>query len=317
MKLSNVSVKKLIKGACYFEEKDGFLFSYHYTKSQLDYFAPLDFWNTRSRFSAGIRLEMITEATELCFKMNVVCYGSDHSTVDLYVDDVAHAIHYIDRAGVNRVEFKMPEGKKKVTVYFPIDGEIGIKALSFNGGYKSAKDRRNRTLVIGDSITQGYGAVYAGASYINTLARLYNMEILNQAIGGYRYDKGGLERVEDFEHDRVLIALGTNYYNDAHIYDYETETVAFFERLNELFYDKKVVVCTPVWRRDAVKERFEWCIDIIKRECAKYGNITVIDGLELIPHLDEFYMPDGVHPNTYGMLTMAENLNRRLVKIKF
>ena len=29
------------------------------------------------------------------------------------------------------------------------------------------------------------------------------------------------------------------------------------------------------------------------------------------------FMPDKVHPNTYGMLNMAENLNRALKKIKF
>lgn len=317
MKLSCPSIKKLVKGACYFEERNGYLYSYHYTRSQLDYFAPLEFWNERSRFSAGIRIEAVTDATELSFKLETPFYGSDHSTVDLYIDDFAHAIHYISKAGRDRIEFKMPKGKKKVTLYLPIDGEVGIKDLTFNGSYKASRDRKNRVLVLGDSITQGYGAVYAGASYINTLARLYKMEILNQAIGGYRFDKGGIEAVQSFSHDKILIALGTNYYNDAHIYDYEGETVAFFEKLNSLFPDKKTVVCTPVWRSDAVWDRFNWCIDIIKRECAKYENITVIDGLELIPHLGEYYMPDGVHPNTYGMLTMAENLNRRLKEIKF
>jgi len=317
MKLSNVSIKKLIKGACYFEQRGGFLYSYHYTRAQLEYFAPLDFWNSRSRFSAGIRLEMITDATELSFKLKTDFYGSDQSTVDLYINDVASNIYYIKNGGVSTVSFKMPCGKKRVTVYFPIDGEIGIKDLVFNGSYTRAKDRKNRVLVIGDSITQGYGAVYAGASYINTLARLYGMEILNQAIGGYRFDKGGLERVEDFPHQKLLVALGTNYYDDTKVYDYEGEAVAFFQRLNELFSDKKIVVCTPVWRKDANMERLNWCIGIIKRECAKYGNISVINGFDLIPPLGEFYMNDGVHPNTYGMLTMAENLNRRLKKIKF
>ena len=34
---NNVSIKKLVKGACYFEERDGFLFPYHYTKEQIEY----------------------------------------------------------------------------------------------------------------------------------------------------------------------------------------------------------------------------------------------------------------------------------------
>lgn len=318
MKLSNKTIKKLIKGACYFEERNGYLYSYHYTKAQLDYFSSFDFWNGRSRFSAGIRLEMVTEATEIGFMLETAFYGSDHSTVDLYINDVASSIYYIKDCKKQKVFFNMPQGKKKVTLYFPIDGEIGIKSLTFNGGYKSVKDRKNRVLVIGDSITQGYGAIYAGSSYINTLARLYDMEILNQAIGGYRFDKDGLERVENFEHDRVLIALGTNYYNDIDLYDYEPETIAFFERLNQLFSDKKIVACTPVWRNNNTDfQRLAWCSNIIKRECAKYENITVVDGFDLIPNIDECFMPDKVHPNTYGMLLMADNLNKELKKIKF
>lgn len=317
MKLSNVSIKKLIKGACYFEEISGYLFSYHYTKEQIDYFAPLDFWNIRARFSAGIKLELMTDATQISFKMNNVC-GLGQCTVDLYINDVAHGIYYIEKEGISTVKFDgMPAGKKKVSLYFPIDSEIGIKDLTFNGGYKSVKEKKTKALVIGDSITQGYGAYYGGASYINVLSRLYGLEILNQAIGGYRFDEGGVSKIEGFDPDRVIVALGTNYYDVPKQYDYEGETVKFFEKLNRLFGDKKTAVLTPVWRKDAKWDRFNWCISIIKRECAKYENITVVDGLELIPPIKECYMDDGVHPNTYGMLQMAENLNRIFKKIKF
>lgn len=318
MKLSNVSIKKLIKGACYFEEKNGYLFSYHYSKEQLEYFAPLDFWNSRSRFSAGIKLELDTDATEISLKVNAVVFGSGHSTVDLYINDVAYAIYYIEKQGISTVAYTLPEGKKRVSIYFPIDSEIGIKGLTVNGSYKSVKSKKPQVLAIGDSITQGYGAVYAGASYINVLSRLCGFEALNQAIGGYRFDEGGVQRIDGYEPDKVLIALGTNYYECPEQYDYEPETERFFEKLNKLFGDKRVAVVTPVWRNNnVIWERFYWCIDTIKRICAKYDNITVIDGFELIPPINECFMDDKVHPNTYGMLLMAENLAKRLKKIKF
>lgn len=317
MKLSNVSIKKLIKGACYFEEKEGYLCSYHYTKEHLDYFSQFEFWDARSRVSAGIRLELITDATQIGFKLKAFS-DSSQSTVDLYVDGFAHSIYYIANRGEYKVAFEMPQGKKRVSIYFPVDSEIGIKALTFNGSYKSVKDRRTKTLVIGDSITQGYGGVYAGASYINILARENGLEILNQAIGGYRFDEGGVRKIDGFDPDRIIVALGTNYYDCPEIYDYEAATKSFFKKLNELFGEKKTVVLTPVWRGDNTKwDRLNWCIQVIRDACANYENITVIDGFKLIPPLGEYYMTDKVHPNPLGMSTMAKNLEKELKKIKF
>lgn len=318
MKLSNVSIKKLVKGACYFEERGGYLFSYHYTKEQIDYFKNLVDWGPRARFSAGVKIELITDATELSLKLCPVDFNPDQSTVDLYIDGVAHSIYYLTESKASKITFNMPKGKKKVSIYLPINCEIGVRDLSFNGSYKAVKDKKLKVLAIGDSITQGYGAVYAGASYINVLSRLYGFEVMNQAIGGYRFDEGGVQAIPGYDPDRVLVALGTNYYDAPDLYDYEPETVAFFEKLNRLFGDKKTVVVTPVWRNnDTDFERLAWCTSIIKRECAKYENITVVNGFDLIPPINECFMPDKVHPNPYGMLLMADNLNKELKKIKF
>lgn len=319
MKLSNLSIKKLVKGACYFEERDGYLYPYHYTKEQIDYFRDLVDWGPRARFGAGIKIELYTEATKLGFKVCPVAFNPDQTTIDIYVNDVAHAICPLTESKPSKLEFDLPEGKKKVSIYLPINCEVGVRGLEFNGGYRAVKEKKMPVLVIGDSITQGYGAVYAGASYINVLSRLYGMEILNQAIGGYRFDEGGVQKIDGFEPQRVLVALGTNYYDAPDLYDYEDETVRFFEKLHRLYGDKKTAIVTPVWRndRDVQWDRLNWCVSIIKRECAKYDNITVINGFDLIPPINECFMPDKVHPNTYGMLNMAENLNRALKKIKF
>ena len=318
MKLSNVSIKRLVKGACYFEERGGYLFSYHYTKEQIDYFKDRIDWGPRARFSAGVKIELITDATELSFKLFPADFTPDQATVDLYIDDVAHEIYYLTEDKATKISFALPQGKKKVSIYLPINGEVGVRDLSFNGSYKAAKDKKPKVLAIGDSITQGYGAVYAGASYINVLSRLCGFEVMNQAIGGYRFDEGGVQEIPGYEPDKVIVALGTNYYDAPDLYDYEPETVAFFEKLHKLFGDKKTAVVTPVWRNnDTDFERLAWCTQIIERECAKYGNITVIKGFDLIPPINECFMPDKVHPNPYGMLLMADNLSKELKKIKF
>lgn len=63
MKFSANSLKKLIKGACYYEIERGYLTSFKYSKAQIDLMCAEgydNFWRERGVFSAGIRIELKT-----------------------------------------------------------------------------------------------------------------------------------------------------------------------------------------------------------------------------------------------------------------
>ena len=58
MKIYAEEIKKLIWGACYYEERDGYLYPYHFTREQIAYFKKrLDFWYERSILQAGIKID--------------------------------------------------------------------------------------------------------------------------------------------------------------------------------------------------------------------------------------------------------------------
>ena len=68
----------------------------------------------------------------------------------------------------------LPEGNKKICIYFPIDVEFEIKNFVIEGRYSKVNKRKEKVLWLGDSITQGYGAsVNTGVnnSYLNALAQ--------------------------------------------------------------------------------------------------------------------------------------------------
>ena len=72
MKLSNKTLSKLIKGACYFEENKGYLTAYHYSKAQLDFMNQdnYDFyWRNRAHCSGGIRIEFKTDSENISFEI--------------------------------------------------------------------------------------------------------------------------------------------------------------------------------------------------------------------------------------------------------
>ena len=70
MKFSVNSLKKLIKGACYFESEGGYLTPFRFSKAQIDLTKNDGYneaWRNRVLFSGGIRLELITDAENISF----------------------------------------------------------------------------------------------------------------------------------------------------------------------------------------------------------------------------------------------------------
>jgi lysophospholipase L1-like esterase len=321
MKLSNKTVKKFIKGAVYFEEEKGYLIPYKYSKAQIDYMADPSYdhgWRWRAKISGGIRMELITDATSLSFDYTANCSHERANTYDLYVDSVLTSVYSIGENLKGHISFDLPEGNKKVTVYFPCESISKIKNFTINGGYKAVKDKGPKILFLGDSITQGAGPQIGSASYYNSLSRKAEFSALCQGVGGYRYEPCDLMKIDGFEPDKIVVFLGTNYYDTPiERYDYKWAVNEYYKRLTELYPNIPILSVTPTWRSNADDwNRFLWCINTIKDACKSYPQVTVIDGFTLIPNVDQCFS-DGIHPNAYGSERLAVNLYNTMKKLKF
>lgn len=318
MKLSATTLKKLVKGACLFHINRGYLSCYHYSSEQLAYLDTTDpFWYVRARFSAGVRIEFTSDATEISFEYRLKDYSSPDNTVDVYCDGVAVGVYRLEDGPRGKVTFVLPAGDKEVAVYLPTDCHFEIKNFTVNGRYKATRGRKTKVLLIGDSISQGYGTFMSSATYVNALQRMVKYEILNQGIGGYRYDAGSVMPIEGFDPEKIIVAMGTNYYNDP-TYDYEGEVARFYEKLHQVYGDRPVLSITPLWRGDngCDMARLSWCAEVIRRECAKYPNVTVLDGFTAVPHIEECFC-DSLHPNAYGSLLYAQSVARAIREARF
>lgn len=323
MKFSANSLKKLIKGACYYEIERGYVTPYKFSKNQLDMMQKEsfdEFWRERAVFSAGIRLEIKTTSEFIAFDYKTslgTALWERSNSVDIWVNGVLFSVLHL-RESKGKVRVSLPTGEKSVCVYLPIDCKFSIKNFEIDGAYKTVKDKGQRVLVIGDSITQGYGTMFSSGSYFNVLQRLSGYNMLDQGIGGYRCEPDDLMYVDGFEPDKIITFLGTNWYDAPHCYDYEGATVGFYKRLTEMYPDKQILSISPIWRGDDSldSERFDWCRSIVKRECQKYENISFVDGFTLIPNVLDCYC-DKVHPNEYGCLLLATNIYKEMKKVKF
>ena len=317
MRLTNEELKEIYCGALYFEEtEEGYLKANQYTKPQMDYFEKAFLmWYERCDASSAKTIEFKTDATKVSFEYKLIWKCSEDS-VELAIDGLATEIAYlkdIDMEG--SISWDMPEGEKNVTIYLPSDATMLVRNFEIDSTYECVQ-KNEKVLWLGDSITQGYGPLRSYQTYVSVANRILNYDILNQGIGGYIYDKKSLMKMEGYEPDKIIVALGTNQYGDENAPDMVRE---YYETLIGIYGEEiPILVITPLWRGDNLEgvPTLEKFCATIREIVGKYKNIKVVDGFKLVPHLEEYYL-DNLHPNGLGTEVYGRNLVEEIRRIGF
>lgn len=313
--MTNEELQNIYFGAYSFDEQDGYLMSYQYTKEQIAYFKQaFEFWYERCTASTAKTLEFTTEAKNISFDYRFFWKGSEDS-FELCIDGLIADIKYVkDLSQEGTIKFTLPAGTKDVIIYLPADATVGIKNFEIDASVMPA-DKGEKVLWLGDSITQGYGPDRSAETYVSVTNRLLNYDIINQGIGGYVYDKKSLLPMEGYTPDKIIVALGTNQFWVETMKDVEE----YYETLTGLYgHDIPILCISPIWRGDqpdAFPKFIDFC-DKVKEIAGRYKNVTVVDGFKLVPHLSEYYK-DNLHPNCLGAETYGRNLVEVIRKIGF
>lgn len=317
MVITNEELKKIYCGVYSFEEvEDGYLRAYQYSKPQMDYFeGAFEMWFERCDASTGKMIEFISDATQVSFDYKFVWKCSEDS-FEISIDGLITEIVYVkDLKEEGSINFSLPEGKKKVAIYLPVDATVLIKNFDINSKFETVS-KNEKVLWLGDSITQGYGPLRSSQTYVNVANRILNYDILNQGIGGYIYDKKSLMKMEGYNPDKIIVALGTNQYGDENALK---DVEEYYETLLGIYGNEIPIICiTPLWRgdsEDGLPTLIKFC-DGIKNTVSKYKNITVVDGFKLVPHLSEYFL-DNLHPNCLGTEVYGRNLVEEIRRINF
>lgn len=215
------------------------------------------------------------------------------------------------------VTFDLPCGTKRVTLYLP-QLFIGLKSLSLSGTARLVPvKRKGKSVIYGDSITEGFYSEVAGMGYFDQLCRTLDCEGLNFALSGSTFRASYLPPDSVPLCDRVLVSFGTNDFRHSKPEIFHDQMPAFFSRLFEQVKTVPVYVILPIWRVSE-KKVFEYGAPLsalkeaIAREVEKYPNAVVIDGGELMPHATAF-LHDVVHPNALGHTHYAQGLAKRIL----
>lgn len=305
--MTNQELQTVWFGAYSFREtEDGWLQAFQYSDAQMEYFrSAFDFWYDRCMATTAKTLEMTTDARTLSFEYRIIWEGSQDS-FELAVNGQIMEIRYVrDLPKEGKLTWHLPTGKKDILLYLPADATVLLRNCETDGAFSPAR-KNEKVLWLGDSITQGFGPLRSGQTYVSVANRILNYNIINQGIGGYIYDRKSLMKMDGYTPDRIIVALGTNQFGCDTMKDVEE----YYETLIGLYGKRIPVLCvSPLWRGDLPEQLpvlVRFC-ENVRKIAGSYPNVTVVDGFRMVPHLPEYFL-DNLHPNALGAEVYGRNL---------
>lgn len=333
MKLSFNEIEKIATGAVRIEEENGSVKLYRFTKQQEElYKSTLERLYKRTFSTAGIKLLFKTDSKNLFLKLKVEESNvRKYFSVDIFVN--GKPFGFIDNfsgtvlpkaytsvqlpLGVFEKNFEFNEGEKTVCVYLPWSVRTTIEEISIDDGASLEEIKFPKTLLaFGDSITHGFDALRPSNRHISKLAEKLGAIEYNKAVGGEMFFPELAKTKDLLNPDYVIVAYGSNDWNNIDEKLFMKNCKAFFENLHNNYPDSMIFAITPVWRKDYSEERtfgdFHNVEKNIREIVSDIDNITLISGFDLVPHDENLYGDLYLHPNDKGFEYYFENLFHKI-----
>lgn len=213
--------------------------------------------------------------------------------------------------------FDLGEGEKLVRVVFPWSVEAVIEEAEVAGAtYVEPVRRKKILLTYGDSITQGYDAMYPGEAYSVRLADFLGAEAFNKAICGEVYFPPLAGVKGELAPDYITVAYGSNDWKLLNKKEFEQRCRGFLANLVRTYPGVKTIVICPSWRKDYRKPRefgdFRDVEVIIRGICTQWEQIRVLSAWNYIPHDEVFFADRRLHPNDEGFAHYFRQLKAEL-----
>jgi len=324
MILTEKELCAMARGSAWCENTARGLVFHRFTAEQREiYPAGGDFYR-KTGASSGISLVLETDASSLSFAWSFF-QGSSRKFAwfDLLLNGVLvshQGTSDITQAPEGRFLFELPAGKKQLELVFPCLAGAAIRDVELAGaGFAAPLPEPKKTILfLGDSITQGYDAIYPSFALPNLLSRRLGMGKLCRAIGGECFNPkvpgGDSENIS-----LIYSAYGTNDWSHLSREKLSRNARGYFEALKANYPGIPVFVLLPIWRKniDEIKPSgtFAEAETLIREAASCHPHVHIQPGRDLLPHLPEFFSDGSLHPNDTGFLLLGRELESALAPL--
>ncbi len=333
MRLDFEKIKSVTQGATYIDQQDGMVTFHRFNQEEEVLYSKTQF-RDKVFSTAGVQMEFTTDGDCLCIGFETSPATSrKYFSMDIFVDGVvckriqnfeesALNVNYTEQIfplGSFFEEISLKTGPKTVRIVFPWSVKTQLTHIEIKNATYVTPHKKNKVLVMyGDSITNGYDAVFTSDSYATRFADAIGAELFNKGIGGEIFFPA-LAVIKSHEApDYITVAYGTNDWGTAEQGDFRKRCEAFFANLVSNYPTTAIFALTPIWRKNyKVKQQFGDFFDVekgIREICSQYSNIKVLCGWDFIPHDEIYYADQRVHPNDQGFAWYFENLKKTFEK---
>jgi len=331
MKLSFEQIRDITNGAETVAKGVDAVQFFRFSKAEQHLYSETE--NYRKVFStAGVRMDFRTDGDSLYlkiktsvatsrtyFSMDIIENGKYIGSIKNFDDEVCDSDYTQTEfpLGGFMGKFSLAEGDKHISIIFPWSVATEIEELEIkNSTYIIPVKSGKKVMVLGDSITQGYDAMYTNNAYAVKLRDVFDAEVYNKAIGGEVFFPELVNAQRGIAPDYITVAYGTNDWSMREQDDFKVRCNDFFSNLAKAYPKALIFSITPIWRSDYKGERkFGDFFDVeeyIKKVCSEYKNIKVISGYDLVPHNERMYADLRLHPNDNGFKYYRKNLKKEI-----
>lgn len=305
-----MDIRNIAFGVYQVREEEGWFYFDRFNESQKEYLRMIDeSFYRHALLSSGVTLEFVTSSRKFSFDYRFVIKESKDS-FDLFVDGKRTDQRFVALLeDEGKITFEnLPEGKKRIVLFFPFDTGVAIKNFSCLDVEPIEKD--TKVLWVGDSITQGYGVYQSGDTYLDRFQRLSGFDILNQGLAGYYCDPSFDLKLSGYDPDFLVLSEGTNQHKRESAFEEVKKTIA---GLQKDYPNKALFVISPLRRfdNDFDAKKLDALRDYMNAPLAEELHYHPIDGLSLLSPNPSLYF-DLLHPNSEGAKEIAENMKRQM-----
>ena len=253
----------------------------------------------RAKCPSGIRIVLQTDSPFLrlpfqfgnpareLFEFDVLCDGQK----------IAHSVTE------QVLEIRLDGSRHTVEILPPHLVECCFGELELaDGAQVSAVPKPEKTfLFLGDSIMQGMTVSRPSLAYADRLARIQDADYYNLSVGGMIACRLLGKFAMEYRWDRMFLCFGVNDFNlQRPVADFIADMTGIIEEVA----DRQIVLMSPIHMpgRSNVNPAgvtLQQFRDEVAALAEDRRNVTFVDGTELLPKDDRWYI-DGLHPNDEG-----------------